>query len=228
MIGGALGYFVDLVLQDKESWYEKLKNIDEIEKHKKEVEEKKAQFGSCTARLETCHLWFSEVYKNNEAEVKITLFVISLLTAAIIFGMVEEDFTFITAMYYGVTSMSTAGLQGPNPESRASMIFTGLLVLIGVPTYGVCLGFFANALVAKAQEKRESDAMHSAITKSEFLYAAKLAGHAEHGSLDDDMDRVDFLQMELLRMFFFLFLLCFSLSVYYVSLGLLYMCLKIF
>ena len=98
-----------------------------------------------------------------------------------------------------MTSMSTAGLQGPNPMSRASMIFTGLLVLIGVPTYGVCLGFFANALVAKAQAKREAEAMHSAISKSEFLYAAKLAGHAEHGSLDDDMDRVDFLQMELLR-----------------------------
>ena len=179
VIGGALGYFVDLVLQDKESWYEKIKNVDEIEKHKKEIEDEKAKQGCCTAKIETLHLELIEVYRANEAECKITLFVICLLSASIIFGMVEEDFTFITAMYYGVTSMSTAGLQGPNPESRASMIFTGLLVLIGVPTYGVCLGFFANALVSKAQAKREADAMHSAISKSEFLYVS-LSIHTIH------------------------------------------------
>ena len=51
--------------------------------------------------------------------------------------MLHEDWTFISSVYYGVTAMSTGGLQTPNGRSAFSMMFTGIYVLIGVPLYVV-------------------------------------------------------------------------------------------
>ena len=54
-------------------------------------------------------------------------------------GMLHEDWTFISSVYYGVTAMSTGGLQTPNARSAFSMMFTGIYVLVGVPLYVVIL-----------------------------------------------------------------------------------------
>jgi hypothetical protein len=37
--------------------------------------------------------------------------------------------------YFSITTMSTAGLQGPSTDSKFSMVFTGIYVLVGVPLY---------------------------------------------------------------------------------------------
>ena len=37
--------------------------------------------------------------------------------------------------YFSITTMSTAGLQGPSTDSKFSMVFTGIYVSVGVPLY---------------------------------------------------------------------------------------------
>ena len=143
--------------------------------------------------------------------------------------MLHEDWTFISSVYYGVTAMSTGGLQTPNGRSAFSMMFTGIYVLIGVPLYvvfyysvaststptlkpthryGCCLGIFANALVQKAADRREEEKLNAKISKEEFKFVQMInqKKHGPKGDDDDDdddeaepIDKYQFFEMELLR-----------------------------
>eukprot|EP00940_MAST-03C_sp_MAST-3C-sp2_P003035 g3035.t1 len=193
LIGGALGFFVNTLLEKRESWYAELY----IEK-----KGKKPSKANGSKRI----VAVLDPIRNISSDVKLFIIVLSLLIAAIVVGMVHEDWTFITSLYYGITSMSTAGLQAPNPESDFSMVFTGLLALFGVPLYAVCLGTFAHILVAKNEEARNAAKLEERISMAEFNYAQKV-GHMYQNEEDDDDDgsssqeltRLDFLTIELLR-----------------------------
>jgi len=129
--------------------------------------------------------------------------------------MLHEDWTFISSVYYGVTAMSTGGLQTPNARSAFSMLFTGIYVLIGVPLYvvilcvcvcvcitrksfkhqhsnryGCCLGIFANALVQKAADRREEEKLNAKISKEEFKFV-QMINQKKHGPKGDDDDDDD-------------------------------------
>ena len=59
----------------------------------------------------------------------------------VIYGMLVEKWSFCTAFYFAVTSMSTGGLQGPTAgEGGRNMLFVGVYCLVGVPMFGAFVG----------------------------------------------------------------------------------------
>jgi len=75
-----------------------------------------------------------------------------------LFGVCHQGWDFVTALYFSITAMSTGGLQGVNCDSTDShgqchidafpAMFTCIFVLVGVPIFGVTMGF-AGDLVSK-------------------------------------------------------------------------------
>jgi len=195
IIGGALGYFVDSMLKDHGEWYEEMTDAhsrgERLEELKKEDKE-----------LALGWEYLVDFYESNLMEVRLCLIVLAFIFVGMIYGMAHEEWTFITSLYYCITAMSTAGLQGPNAESALSMWFTGTYTLLGVPLYGACLGIFANYLIDKNQAKTEDDHFNKVITASECMYFSKLL--AKKGDMEaevaiDDLTEVEFLELELLR-----------------------------
>lgn len=201
VIGGALGYFVDYMLVRQGEWFRDLQKMEDKKKKIEALKEKKSFFGLKYISIKD---WMND----NESELKLAAIVIAFLIAGILFGMLEEEWTFISSLYYAVTAMSTGGLQAPNPDSAFSMVFTSCFVLVGVPLYGVCLGSFANMLISKAQAKRELKSFEKVVKQSEFAYAAALQDHAETNGKNGEvstsamslsLEPIEFLEMELLR-----------------------------
>ena len=93
--------------------------------------------------------------------------------------MVHEEWGFVKSLYFSISTMSTAGLQGVNVNSKVSMVFTGIYVLLGVPLYGVCLGQFSSFMVNRSQEKKITTARRPhrpavlAMTTNESVLACR-------------------------------------------------------
>jgi Ca2+-binding EF-hand superfamily protein len=125
---------------------------------------------------------------------KIIAVIITVLGSAVVFGVAHEEWPFITSVYFAVTSVSTAGLQGVNdPSDDFSMWFTGLLVYVGVPTYAAALGLLAGALTEHVERAKLEASLNERMSAAEFRCAAR----KEDGS--DTLDFTEFLEMELLR-----------------------------
>eukprot|EP00939_MAST-03C_sp_MAST-3C-sp1_P002008 g2008.t1 len=249
VIGGALGYFIDSLLEEQEMWYENLEK-EESERMARRLKKKRPRSSSHNEETKTsgtddndtsaakkdlggdsvddeggdngddkedAPLTWREFYDNNSSEIRLVVIVLVLVTVGVTYGMVDEDWTFISSIYFGITAMSTGGLQTPTIDSSAlNSLFTGCFVLIGVPVYGCCLGFFANLLVAE----RDDDSLKEIISGQEFqamrilrqygmpkAIAAKWFSKSNNGEEEEDeedwrneiLDKVEFLQMELLR-----------------------------
>ena len=68
-------------------------------------------------------------------DVATVLVIMAFIATGVSFGMSHEGWGFIKSLYFSITTMSTAGLQGPSTDSKFSMVFTGIYVLVGVPLY---------------------------------------------------------------------------------------------
>jgi len=142
-----------------------------------------------------------DFYESNLMEVRLILIVLGFIFVGMIYGMAHEEWTFITSLYYCITAMSTAGLQGPS-TNPTSMIFTGTYTLFGVPLYGACLGMFANYLIDANQAKTEEKQFNKVITASECMYFSKLLSKRDDIEAEvaiDDLNEVEFLELELIR-----------------------------
>ena len=72
----------------------------------------------------------------------------------VIFGMTQQNWDFTTSVYFSVTAMSTGGLQGVNCAFQDangnchiddfSALFTCFFVLIGVPIFGLTMGYMGD------------------------------------------------------------------------------------
>lgn len=200
VIGGALGYFIDSALEKQGNWYDKMDTHD-VQSPQQQQKSRSTKLSS-TWSVNALVLF----YESNRTESLLVAAVFVFLVAGVTFGMVHEEWTFVTSLYFSVAAMSTAGLQAPNPESATSMLFTGTYVLIGVPLYGCCLGTFANMLVKKAQDRREAEELEASISKEEFHYMNLIKTHGHDTSkanrkqmMSESLNKHDFFQMELLR-----------------------------
>ena len=119
----------------------------------------------------------------------------------IVYGMVKEQWTFWTSLYFAVTSMSTAGLQGiGDPEDPESTIFTGLYALVGVPLYGLALGQGASLLVQARVKRLARKQFNQVISLEEFQTAQEDLPTTDAGDNDvNAIELIEFLQMECLR-----------------------------
>ena len=72
-------------------------------------------------------------------------------------GLSAQDFTFTEAVYFAITSLSTAGLKGISEDSpQWQYLFVGVWCLIGVPAFGQMLGVVV-ATIDEAQQEAEMD-----------------------------------------------------------------------
>jgi hypothetical protein len=76
--------------------------------------------------------------------------VLGVLAAGIIFYMVEEGWSFIDALYFCVTTLTTIGFGDPAPTSALSKVFTIVYVIIGI-------GLIAAFITSLADRSRELD-----------------------------------------------------------------------
>jgi voltage-gated potassium channel len=74
--------------------------------------------------------------------------VLSLLTAGVIFYMVQEGWSFVDALYFCVTTLTTVGFGDPAPSSDLSTLFTIVYVIVGI-------GLIASFIAAIAERSRE-------------------------------------------------------------------------
>jgi hypothetical protein len=116
----------------------------------------------------------------------VIVFILFLFWMAVgtIYGMLEEGWSFITALYWAVTTVSTGGLQSPPclhdstgdtcdiGDLRGTLM--GLFIVFGVPIYAVFIGHFAVKFVQGILRKHALNALAVQWEDSEFKVAALL------------------------------------------------------
>ena len=186
-VGGGLGYFVQLNLEASDDFAAKVR----------ERESKRLVFGvdndgdgDVDATDFFLFVWQSARRAYKEHRVRINCFVALAvwLLVGIVFGLFNQGWTFVTSLYFAVSSLSTGGLQGVNTRvtdagvtlltgkggNALVSLFTGLYTMTGVPVFGVALGQFAGFFVDAYVAKKEEEAMMRELTIEEFDFVKKL------------------------------------------------------
>lgn len=106
--------------------------------------------------------WFSSILAF-VAEFKLFIIFTTYIMIGCVWGMVAQDWTFITALYYAFTACATGGLQQPK-RTDGALLFTAFYVLMGIPLYAMTLGTVASyfgeyvieSMMAEEMENREA------------------------------------------------------------------------
>jgi len=114
----------------------------------------------------------------------------------IIFGIAAEKWSFIQSLYFAVSTLSTAGLQGvTQTDDGWHVLFAAVYALIGVPLYGMCLGSFGGLLVDRYNEARFEEKANAKIHKAEIQLVDHLLGE----TTDDAIDMSTYITLQLLK-----------------------------
>merc|ERR1740121_3302368 len=98
------------------------------------------------------------------------------IIAGTIFSAVADDNPPIVAIYYAVSSLSTAGMVAVKTvDNDAHVVFTAIFALIGVPLYGLFLGSFANILVDRYNERQLQESLQAKFSTAEVEYLGHLS-----------------------------------------------------
>ena len=186
-VGGGLGYFVQLNLEASDDFAAKVR----------ERESKRLVFGvdndgdgDVDATDFFLFVWQSvrHAYKEHTVRINCFLALALWLLVGVLFGMFNQEWTFVTSLYFAVSSLSTGGLQGVNTRvtedgvtlltgkggNALVSLFTGVYTMSGVPVFGVALGQFAGFFVDAYVAKKEEEAMMRELTIEEFDFVKKL------------------------------------------------------
>jgi voltage-gated potassium channel len=99
-----------------------------------------------------------------------------LLFTGVIFYMIVEKWTFVDALYFSVTTLTTVGFGNPAPTTDLGKLFTVFFVLSGV-------GMFLAVINAVGKA-----AVHAQLENPKFAARAKRrAGQADDGSGESDL-----------------------------------------
>jgi hypothetical protein len=163
-IAGALGLFVQVVLDKSEKQQENLR-AEFLQE---------ANDGSDDGLAEDivqCGRQIGIRFMNFDA-ICYTLFIlwVSVGTA---FACTQWNVSVIEGVYFAITAMSTGGLFAP-PTDAGSMWFTAFFILIGVPLYGCVLGNAASTVVDPYVERKFKAQLKDAteLDVEEFVRAA--------------------------------------------------------
>ncbi|MDE3089396.1 MAG: two pore domain potassium channel family protein [Chloroflexota bacterium] len=93
-----------------------------------------------------------------DPEFRALLFLVLLtLLSGTLFYVKVENWSFLDALYFSVTTLTTVGLGDLYPTNPASKIFTMIYILVGI---GILLGFInkvaGNALLAPQGNKKNT------------------------------------------------------------------------
>jgi len=118
-------------------------------------------------------------------------------TIGILYVCIAEDASFISGLYFAVTSMSTAGFYAVTSTASGSVYwFTGIYCLIGVPLYAFLLGSYANILVEQYNKEQMLESIHARMKGSEVAFLEHLVKN-EH---KEKADFADYVEIQLLRL----------------------------
>jgi hypothetical protein len=81
------------------------------------------------------------------------------LVAGTVFYMFEEDWSFVDALYFCVTTLTTIGFGDPSPTSDFSKLFTIVYVFVGVGLIGSMIAALAerSRQIARNDQDRRND-----------------------------------------------------------------------
>jgi len=141
------------------------------------------------------------------------------IAIGVIYGMFSEQrMSFLTALYFAVTSVSTAGLEGlkglgPDTDEGAEIpfndihgghfFFVSIYVVIGIPLYAWALTSIASGYVSHVQKNEVTRSMYRPISEEEFKLMS-LLGHMKNDEdepgASDVVDMFEFVECQLLRL----------------------------
>jgi hypothetical protein len=113
----------------------------------------------------------------------LVLFLVFWIGLGVIYGMFVESWGFILALYFAVSTLSSAGLQTPTcigddlhecriPDLNA--MYVGVYIMVGVPLYFITLGLFSRVIAEYLMDKKESMKYFQPIEANDFKYATTL------------------------------------------------------
>ena len=101
-----------------------------------------------------CSQYVKDVYKNHKVRINCFIALLIWISAGVVFGMVNQEWSFVTSLYFAVSSLSTGGLKSVNTRVTDDGVtlldgkggngfvsfFNGFYAMTGVPVFGVALG----------------------------------------------------------------------------------------
>jgi hypothetical protein len=81
--------------------------------------------------------------------------VVGVLAAGVLFYMVEEGWSFVDALYFCVTTLTTIGFGDPAPTTDLSKVFTIVYVIIGIGLIAAFITSIADRSQEIDRERRE-------------------------------------------------------------------------
>mmetsp|Transcript_3669 Transcript_3669/g.8705 ORF Transcript_3669/g.8705 Transcript_3669/m.8705 type:complete len:366 (-) Transcript_3669:152-1249(-) len=112
-----------------------------------------------------------------QTELRCALAFIAWIGAGVIYGMVEERWSFVTSLYFSVTSLSTGGLKTANinpDKDTFTNWFMAFWIMTGVPVFGIAVGQLAGVLVESYMRFRLHEKLNAEVKEEEFQYACML------------------------------------------------------
>lgn len=80
---------------------------------------------------------------------------IAILASGTIFYSQVEGWSWVDALYFSATTLSTVGLGDISPVTQLGKIFTVLYIFVGVGVFAALLSQFARALLRNSAEKKD-------------------------------------------------------------------------
>jgi hypothetical protein len=130
------------------------------------------------------HLKYYFGWYSNRFRAIITFLLIFWFGLGTAYGVIFEEWTVITSLYWAVTAASTGGLQSPVciegtegktcnfGDVRGSLM--SIWMMISVPLYATAFGQYARMAVKKTLRYREQNLLKRPMEDAEFLFAANV------------------------------------------------------
>jgi hypothetical protein len=134
-IAVALGIFANRIVSNKDNWYE-----NELKNRAYEI-----AFERSSSLMTKLKLWL--LY--NFTELKgIVIFVLFITCSVIIALICHEEWEFVEALYFSISSLSTGGLYSQPPGTPAwQYLMTGFYSAFGVPVMALAMATFSSFFI---------------------------------------------------------------------------------
>lgn len=183
LVGAALGYFADKIVETRENWFTELLRREEFED---DLQRDKPFFTR-----------FKAFVKYNWGSLRAILLWFVWIAIMIMYSMVEVKWPFSQAQYFAVSTCSTGGHM-PIPDDSPHWLFgvTGFFAAIGVPLMGTAMASAASMLMEGQGDINDmKETIEEEVTPEELLMLKEYG--LEDG--DGEIDKAEFIIMCMVR-----------------------------
>jgi len=209
-IGSFIGFMMGSALLETHPWYiEKLKMsilVDKLDKDTARGRQLRLIGGKSWEVMKVNGaVWFAKCqmsYRNNKIDCLALGICLLYITGAVFYAVFVEHKTIVQGIFFGVTSLSTAGLYNivERDSPQFDFFIVGTYCLFGIPVYAAALGRIANWVLGEYEDSAQSHKMNRKFTHLEFQAIAALSQRNKDGSKKNTVSIGDFYQAMLLRL----------------------------